>query len=85
MAHEDALIEGEKPHQLVEKIRLHICRHGADTVIEEVAAPSQQPSAAANGNTDMAIPLARMLGSRGDTSTQHVLQTVVTQVRNLER
>ena len=80
-----ALAINNKLEQPAEKIPLHVYRHGEDTVIEEILPTrgalqeQQQPQ-----GTNVAEDLAR-LPVAGAAAQQHVLQTLVIQVRNVQQ
>ena len=84
----DDLPTDNKPTQPVARVSLHIYRHGEETIIEEVAqrAERQQDQQDQQGRpATVADELARIPGSGGNDATQHVLQTVVIQQRNLQQ
>jgi hypothetical protein len=95
-----------KPLQPVEKISLHVYRHGEETLIEEIlreeeateeeeqAPPQQQQGQQQQQQTrrprnarppTVADELARLPAAGGPAATQHVLQTLVIQVRNVQQ
>ena len=84
-AYKDLCIDN-KPAQPVDKISLHIYRHGEVTVIEEILPQQQQQQQQQNNTaTNVGDELARMPASGSEGATQHVLQTLVIQQRQLQQ
>jgi len=78
-AYEDVAVEN-KPQQPVEKVQLHVYRHEDETMIEEIM-PTQSTNELRHTGDALARVPADVGGGNG--ATQHVLQTVVIQQRNL--
>ena len=66
----------------MDKIRLHVYRHKDKTVIDKML-PDAGVSEPTGGN--VATELARVPAAGGNQATQHVLQTLVIQQRNLQQ
>ena len=84
-AYEDLIVEN-KPAQPVDRISLHVYRHGEETVIEEVLSQERREDDQQQQMSNVGDELARMPATAGSSAgTQHVLQTVVIQQRQLQQ
>lgn len=72
------LSQPNKPQQPVKKVSLHVYRNEDETIIDEII--QQEVNTSNLGNE-----LERVPASGGNAATQHILQTLIIQQRNLHR
>jgi hypothetical protein len=81
LAYEDLALPN-LPHQPVQKVPLHVYRHGEDTIIQEILPVRQEEQQPQQQQLNVGDELARMPATEG-APNQHILQTLVIQQRNM--